>query len=124
MPSFDLDENSAAYQIRGYQPGALLVNDETITTSIIITPNELMKDWKPQRIDELTRESLDVIISLKPDILLLGTGETLIFPDIALYGHLINHGIGVEIMNTAAACRTYNALSAEARRVAAALFIR
>lgn len=124
MPSFDLDENNATYQIRGYQPGVLLINDETITTSVIITPTELVRNWTPQTLNELTSKSFDVILSLRPDILLLGTGETLIFPDISLYGHLINHGIGVEIMNTAAACRTYNALSAEMRNVAAALFIR
>jgi uncharacterized protein len=123
MASLDLDNNESRYQIRGYQPGTLRVNDKTLASSIIITPNELIEHWQPQHIQELTAESLNPVIALKPDILLIGTGGTLVFPPTEVYGHLINLGIGVEVMDTSAACRTFNALSAENRRVAAALII-
>jgi uncharacterized protein len=116
MPSFDLDQNDAQYQILGFEPGKITINQEIYTENLIITPDQLITHWVPY--------SFDIILTLKPDVLLIGTGETLIFPPIELYGHLINHGIGVEIMNTAAACRTYNALSSEYRRVAAALILR
>lgn len=119
-----LDDNRAKYQIRAYKPGIIQVNDETLTCSIIISPEKLIADWQPQHINELTKEHLNIITSLHPAILLIGTGATLQFPAVEIYGDLINQGIGVEIMDTSAACRTYNALTAEERNVAAALIIR
>ena len=122
--SLNLDENSASYQIRAYQPGLIQVNDQIFAHSIIITPDQLINTWAPQSIDELTREDLAAVIELRPSILLIGTGHDLQFPDIKIYGDLINYGIGVEIMNTHAAARTYNVLTSEGRSVAAALIIK
>src|SRR3990167_2689274 len=124
MPSLTLDDNNAQYQIRSYQPGTITVNDKTLSKSIIITPTALIEDWAPQTIQDLTAESLNRIVEIRPDILLIGTGETMTFLSPEIYGELINLGIGVEFMDTSAACRTYNALSAENRNVAAALLIR
>jgi uncharacterized protein len=121
--SLHLDENSAHYQIRAYQSGVIQVNDRTFSHSIILTPEKLISSWPPQSIDELKREDLAIIIELRPAILLIGTGHTLHFPDLQIYGDLMNYGIGVEIMNTHAACRTYNVLTAEGRSVAAALIV-
>src|SRR5690348_13682824 len=123
MATLQLDENRATYQIRAYQPGTLQINDKTLTTSTIVTPNDLIENWPPQTAAELTTESFNPIIELKPDILLIGTGSKHILLPVTLYGELINQGIGVEIMDTSAACRTFNALSAEDRNVAAALII-
>jgi uncharacterized protein len=123
MPPLDLDENSATYQVRSYQPGMIKINEKVLHTSIIITPDYLLETWSPFTFQELTAESLAPILTLQPTILLIGTGAHLQFPPVEIYGHLINQGIGVEIMDTAAACRTFNALSAENRRVAAALII-
>jgi len=123
MASLDLDENRAQYQIRGYQPGTFMVNDKTLTQSLIISPNQLIEGWRPQTVDSLTAEDLATIIELKPDILLIGTGSKLVFLRLDIYGALINQGIGVEVMDTSAACRTFNALSAESRNVVAALII-
>jgi uncharacterized protein len=124
MPSLTLDDNSAQYQIRSYQPGTITVNDKTLSSSIIITPTRLIENWAPQTTDELTTASLSVIAEARPDILLIGTGATMVLLSAEIYGPLINLGIGVEFMDTSAACRTYNALSAENRNVAAALLIR
>lgn len=123
MPSLSLDDNSAAYQIRAYRPGFLQVNDTIFTQSLIISPTQLITDWTPQFIQELTQDDLQQIIPLHPTILLIGTGATLSFPDVEIYGELLNQGIGVEIMDTSAACRTYTALAAENRNVIAALII-
>ena len=124
MPSLTLDDNSALYQIRAYQPGGITVNDKTISSSIIITPTKLIESWAPQTISELTAESLAIIMEIRPDILLIGTGAVISIVPPEIYGSLINQGIGVEWMDTSAACRTYNALSAENRNVAAALIIK
>jgi uncharacterized protein len=118
-----LDDNQATYQIRAFKPGCIQVNDLILQQSIIISPTILITDWPPQTLTELTAKHLEQIIPFQPSILLLGTGATLSFPALSLYGKLINHGIGVEIMDTSAACRTYNALTAENRNVIAALII-
>jgi uncharacterized protein len=122
--SLTLDDNHAAYQIRAYQPGSIQINDQILHKSLIVTPNKLIQDWPPQTFSELSSEHLAIIIDLSPAIVLIGTGSTIQFPNAAIYGDLINAGIGVEIMDTHAACRTYNALTAEDRNVVAALVIK
>jgi uncharacterized protein len=119
-----LDDNQAAYQIRAYKPGFIQINEITYTQSLILSANQVIDDWHPQTLADLTQTDLQIIIPLKPAILLIGTGEILRFPSVELYGELINQGIGVEIMDTSAACRTYNVLTAEDRNVVAALIIR
>ena len=122
MP-LNMDDNKANFQIRGFIPGTIKINDQTFTHSVIVTPATLITDWQPQSLAALTAAHFQTILEIKPHILLIGTGAELIFPDIAIYGQLINSGIGVEIMSTSAACRTYNALTAENRNVAAALLL-
>lgn len=124
MPTFTLDNNDATYQIRAFKPGMIQINEKIYTQSVIIAPHSLIETWTPQTINELTAETLSPILVIKPDVLLIGTGSTLIFPALEIYGGLINASIGVEIMDTHAACRTYNALSAENRNVVAALIVR
>lgn len=121
--SLVLDENHATYQVRAYKPGFIQINETTYTNSVIISPHQLITDWPPQAINTLTAEHLQIILTLKPTLLLIGTGAKLSFPAIEIYGELLNHGIGVEIMDTSAASRTYNVLTAEDRNVAAALII-
>lgn len=117
-----LDDNQAHYQIRAFEPGRIQINEMILTHNLIITPTELITDWHPT-ITPLEKTDFDFFLTFKPDILLIGTGQKLIFPSIEIYGHLINLGIGIEFMNTSAACRTYNALTAENRHVAAGLIL-
>ena len=124
MPTLNLDDNQSLYQIRAFTPGSIQINEIIYTVSVIVTPNQLIVNWAPQTLAELNKDNLLIAANLKPDLILLGTGTTLHFPDLAIYGELLNQGIGVEIMDTRAACRTYNALSAENRNVAACLIIR
>lgn len=121
--SLTLDENRATYQIRAYEPGCIKVNEQSYNCSIIIAPEKLIDTWPPQKISELTSAHLAPILAVHPSIFILGTGATLQFPKTAIYGDLINAGIGVEVMDTRAACRTYNLLTAENRDVIAALII-
>ncbi len=122
--SLTLDDNQAKYQIRAYKPGFIQINETTFTHSLIISPTQLITDWAPQSLAELCAKHLVITGNLKPTVLLIGTGATLTFPSLETYGDLLNQGIGVEIMDTSAACRTYNALSSEERNVVAALIIK
>jgi uncharacterized protein len=119
-----LDENSAHYQIKSYKPGNIQINEQVYSKSLILSPSHLIENWRPQLIADLIQQDFDVIIELSPAILLIGTGATLAFPDIDVYGDLINEGIGVEVMDTRRACHTFMALAAEDRNVVAALIIK
>lgn len=124
MSTLTEDNNPSQYVIRAYKPGLIRVNEQAYTHSLIVSPETLIEPWEPQTYTELTPASFQAILALKPDILLIGTGDKMQLLSVELYGELINAGIGVEVMDTSAACRTFNALTAEYRHVAAALLIR
>ncbi len=94
-----------------------------LTSSAIIMPDKLIKEWPVTSIDALAKEHVEQLVTLKPEVVLIGTGEKLIWPNRALLAPLTSAHIGYEIMDTAAACRTYNILSHEGRDVAAALLM-
>ena len=120
---FAQDDSEGRFQIQAYGPGKLTVNAEILTHSFIVSPERLIRDWAPQTFEDLTHEHLSVAAELRPEILILGTGARQRFPHPEVIGQLQSQGIGVEVMDTAAACRTYNVLVSERRRVAAALFM-
>jgi uncharacterized protein len=120
---FTLAANSDNYIIRSYEPGEVLINQQRYSSSVIVTPNQIIDDWPPQEFADLSCEHFATLASLNPQIVILGTGSDLQFPDPALYANLVNQGVGVEVMATSAACRTYNLLVAEGRNVAAALLL-
>ena len=120
---FAEDNLNEGYFITSYEPKKLMVNGRTISSRIIIAPDQLIEDWSIESIDELSSNHTDDIIQFKPELVLIGTGNKLTFPDVATYSTLINMGIGVDVMDTGAACRTYNILSGEGRRVVAGLIL-
>lgn len=103
--------------------GHVMVNGERFERSIVVLAEEVRVDWGVSGFDELQETHFDYFLALKPDVLLLGTGEKQRFPHPRLYRALTNAGIGVECMDTPAACRTYNILVAEDRKVVAAILI-
>lgn len=111
------------YRIRRYEPGRITVNETVYERSLVVSPDELFVDWPPESFSELEEEHMRFLATLSPELVLLGTGANQHFPNPGLLRALITQGIGVEVMDTAAACRTYNVLLAEERRVAAALFM-
>ncbi len=91
--------------------------------SVLITPSNIHSDWKPQHHSELTIDDFTYIFARKPEVLLLGTGKNLVFPPANIMALFAEKKIGLEVMGTAAACRTYNFLINDNRDVAAALFM-
>lgn len=118
-----IDHGGGRYVIRAYARGRVVVNDEVHTRSLILTPEELVTDWPPQRFEELTVAHVEAIAALAPDVALIGTGERQRFPDPRLLAPLTRARIGVECMDTAAACRSFTVLASEGRRVAVALLL-
>jgi uncharacterized protein len=117
------DNTARVRRISGYGEGYVAVDEETLTRSFILTPEALITDWGPEKISDLDEPALAALISLSPAIVLLGSGAVQCFPPASLLAPLLGKGIGVEIMTTPAACRTYNILVAEGRAVAAGLLI-
>ena len=118
-----LNDSGGNYRISSYGAGFVAVNDQRLTRSFIITPQRLITDWGPRSIAEVDAGALEAVHELAPAIVLLGTGEQQAFPDFALLEPLARRQIGVEIMTTAAACRTFNILTGEGRSVAAMLIL-
>ncbi len=100
-----------------------MVNGERFERPIIVTPERVLTDWAARDFASLDESHFNRLLELKPEVLLLGTGSQLRFPNPRLYRSLIEARIGVECMDTSAACRTYNILMAEGRKVAAAILV-
>ncbi len=109
--------------ITGYGPGYVEINGNRYETSLVVLPASIEADWRPGPGGDIGVESIAFLASLEAEIILLGTGIKQRFPPPATLRPLIDAGIGFEVMDTFAACRTYNILVAENRRVAAALMI-
>ncbi len=109
--------------IQAYRPGAVVIGGRTLEHSLVVTRERLIEAWRPRTAQELAANDLHCLLDLDLEVALLGTGATQIFPAPATLRPIIEHGIGLEVMDTAAACRTYNILIAEGRRVAAALLM-
>jgi len=100
-----------------------MVNGMRYDHSIVVLAEEVRSDWTVANFDELSADHFDYFLTLKPEVLLLGTGARQRFPHPRLHRSLTDAGIGVECMDTPAACRTYNILVAENRKVIAAILI-
>jgi uncharacterized protein len=118
-----LSQNSRRNAFTAYGQGYVAVNGVRYETSLIVMPDRIAEDWKVQNFESLVQDNIEALAALKPELVLLGTGDVLRFPDPRLLVNLTNAGIGAEVMDTRAACRTYNILSEEGRNVAAALII-
>jgi uncharacterized protein len=117
------DPATAKNAITGYGDGYVIVNRQRFERSLVVLPDRIVLDWPPNRFDDLAPEHLAALAGMDREIILLGTGARLRFPRPEITRALLASGVGVEVMDLQAACRTYNILLAEDRRVAAALLI-
>ena len=118
---FTETDRGAGNLIDAYGAEGIRVRGRIHTTGLALTVAELLAPWGPATIAELAPGHLDPVLALRPELVLLGTGPVQIFPDPEIHLTLARAGIGLEVMDTGAACRTYNILVSEGRRVVAAL---
>ena len=107
----------------GYGAGFVLLNGRKLTQSAIVTPEQILQPWATAGFTSLASEDFRDLLALAPEIVLFGSGATFRFLHPSIKQALSAAHIGVEVMDTPAACRTYNVLLAEGRRVVAALLI-
>ena len=114
---------STAHAVTGYGDRHVSIDGRELRRSLLLLPDHLDQDWGPDDFTALARAHLEPLATLRCDVLLLGTGSRQRFPSPALLRPLIEAGRNIEVMDTQAACRTYNILMTEGRVVAAALII-
>jgi uncharacterized protein len=118
-----IQENYPSPPIQSYDMGGIKIQDILYSDSLIIAPSGIYPHWRPTNVAELTQTDLQCLLDLTPEVILLGTGSRLSFPHRDLLAWVAQYGFGLEIMDSAAACRTYNLLLAEGRQVVAGLLI-
>jgi len=107
----------------GYGEGYVEVNRTRYAASLVVSGENIVTNWPLANVEALSADHYAAILELKPEILLLGTGAKFVFPEPALLAPLRKAGIGVEVMDTPAACRTYTILLGDGRSVIAALIL-
>ena len=108
--------------IRAWEPGRVRVADRWISGNVIVGADRVIEGWTAIAPAELTLAALAPALELEPTIIVLGTGTERFLPDVELMAAVAERSVGLEIMSTPAACRTFNVLLQEQRRVVAALF--
>ncbi len=111
------DHNAVA----SYGSAGIVVGETCFAEGVILHPEDLLQAWAAPGMDALAIEDLEPAFALEPEVVLLGTGARQIFPHVQLLREFARRGIGCEVMDTGAACRTFNVLASEARHVVAAL---
>ena len=107
--------------VTGYGPGYIAVNQVRYAESLLVTPEEGAMPWDAGSFETLTAMHFQSLMAKTPEIVIFGSGPKLHFPPPALVSPFAAAGVGFEAMDTRAACRTYNVLVSEGRRVIAAL---
>ncbi len=107
--------------IRSVSEQGIQIVDRIYSGPLIVSANDVVTDWNVTHPDELTEEHLEPVFGLAPEIVIIGTGALQQFPGPEVQMFFYRRQIGVEFMSTAAACRTFNVLVSERRRVVAAL---
>lgn len=120
---FTQDLNKGLNVIRSYADGELRINEQIHRGPVLVSAATLIDLPNVQNLDDLSKLDVAQILALEPEVLLLGTGRHQIFPAPAFGAQFMRAGIGFEIMDTSAACRTFNVLVGEQRRVAALLLV-
>ena len=114
-----LERPDHAFFLRGADGRMALVNERQLSHSFVIAPQTLIEHWPVADARRLTPADLAALLDLEPEVILLGSGGTQVFPPVETLAACLSRGIGIEVMNNAAAARTFNVLAGEGRRVVA-----
>jgi uncharacterized protein len=119
--NFTEADSAGGLSVQAYAPGRIRIAGRDYPGPLIVTPGRVLDDWAPPAPERLRPADLDPLLALEPEVLLLGTGARQCLPPAATLAAARSRGIGLEVMDTGAACRTYNILLSEGRRVVAGL---
>ncbi len=114
---------TSSHRITAYDRGTISVNEEIYSQSLVMTADSILCPWPVSSLEYLDADSLAPIFESNPTVVLLGTGERQVFPDARIFAQFGERGIGLEVMDNGALCRTFNILVAEDRDVTAAIIL-
>ena len=120
---FQPDSLPGTNTVSRHEPGAVWVNGQPCAHSVLVPWRGEVRPWPVEGLTALTPGHFEQVLALKPELVIFGSGPRLQFVSPALYRALIEARIGIETMDTGAACRTYNVLASEGRSVVAALLV-
>lgn len=109
--------------IRRVGERSVTVMDRELEASFLLAPDQVVEDWPVTDVATLDETAGEAVRALRPEVVLLGTGNRQRFPSAAFMAGFLRKGIGIEVMDNAAAARTYDLLAAEGRRVVAAFIL-
>ena len=115
-------ESQSALSIRSVANGVFVIGDQTWSEAIALTAEGVVADWRAVGVTELSQATLQPLLALQPELIIVGTGSQQLLPDRELMFSMARSGIGLEFMDTPAAARTFNVLLSESRAVAAVLY--
>ena len=115
----NLERPDYTWYLRGADGSHALVNERSIDRSFVIAPEALVEDWAVTDAKAMEPSDLEALFALKPEVIVLGTGPTQRFPSAVVMHACLSRSIGFEVMDNAAAARTYSVLAGEGRRVVA-----
>ncbi|MEO8740767.1 MAG: Mth938-like domain-containing protein [Casimicrobiaceae bacterium] len=115
--------SSSGNTFTGHGTGYVRLGVVEYRENVVVTPEQIVTGWAPGGFDALSAHDFEGLVTLAPEVVLLGTGASIRFPHPRLTRTLTDARIGVEVMDTPAACRTFNILAAEGRKVAAAILV-
>ena len=116
-----LERAAGEFRILGYKSGGIVVNERTYLEAVVVSPEDAPAPWSVRSVSKMTTSDLGPLLAREPEVILIGTGRRQVFPDMRLLTSMYERSIGLEVMDTAAACRTFNIVANEGRRVVAGL---
>ncbi len=118
-----LDRPEGYLFVRRVEADRIVLIDRELGKSFLLAPDQAIEGWPVDSAGLLDAQHVDELMALRPELVILGTGSRQVFPDAAFMAGFLRHGVGIEVMDNAAAARTYNLLAGEGRRVVAGFIL-
>jgi uncharacterized protein len=109
--------------VRKADASSVTIIDRTYTRSVLLDAKQVIEDFPARRVEELDASAIQKVLSLEPEVVLLGTGASIVFPSPAVLAEFLKRRVGLEAMDNAAAARTFNVLIGEGRRAVAVFLL-
>jgi len=119
----NLEHPDHEFLLRAADGESVRVNERRLTASFVLSPDRLVEGWPVRDVKAMAPQDLAAVLAMEPEVILLGSGATQVFPPAAVLAHCLRRGVGMETMTNAAAARTFNVLAGEGRRVVVAFVL-
>jgi len=120
---FQEDYNSSKIRINAWESGTLTINGKKYQENLILTDKEILTLPIPESVELITEENIKEFCNLRPEVLILGTGEKQVFPATTIMETALCNKVAIEVMDTRTACRIFTLLASEGRKILAIFYL-